>query len=103
MHITLTCNGEYVNAHCWSLWHCNDRLSEKGILTSLRLAKRTQKIRFLTIFFVVTLDLEEPLPILSLNNSSTKRVKLSLTPILEKKMQTFVPKNKRKYENSRRP
>ncbi len=50
MHITLTCNGEYVNAHCWSLWHCNDRLSEKGILTSLRLAKELKNQIFDYIF-----------------------------------------------------
>lgn len=50
MHITLTCNGEYINAHCWSLWHCNDRLSEKWVLTSLRLAKALKNQIFDYIF-----------------------------------------------------
>lgn len=50
MHITLTCNGEYINAHCPSLGHCNDRLSERGILSSLRLAKELKNQIFDYIF-----------------------------------------------------
>lgn len=50
MHITLTCNGEYVNAHCTSLGHCNDRLSDRGILSSLRLAKELKNQIFDYIF-----------------------------------------------------
>lgn len=50
MRIILTCNGEYINAHCPSLGHCNDRLSEKGILSSLRLAKELKNQIFDYIF-----------------------------------------------------
>lgn len=49
MEIILTCNGEHINTHCSTLGHCNDRLSDKGILDSLRLAKalKNEKIEFI--------------------------------------------------------
>ena len=49
MEIILTCNGEHINTHCTTLGHCNDRLSEKGILESLRLAQalKDEKIDFI--------------------------------------------------------
>lgn len=49
MEIILTCNGEHINTHCSTLGHCNDRLSDRGILDSLRLAKalKDEKIEFI--------------------------------------------------------
>lgn len=49
MELILSCNGEHINTHCTTLWHCNDRLSDKGILDSLRLAGalKNEKIDFI--------------------------------------------------------
>ncbi len=50
MELLLTCNGEHINTHCSTLGHCNDRLSEKGILDSIRLAQAIKDQKFDFIF-----------------------------------------------------
>lgn len=50
MELILTSNGEYINTHCSTLGRCSDRLSEKGILDSLRLAKAISDQHFDFIF-----------------------------------------------------
>lgn len=50
MELIITCNGEHINTHCSTLGHCNDRLSEKGIRDSLRLAKALEKEKIDFIF-----------------------------------------------------
>ena len=49
MELLITCNGEHINTHCSTLGHCNDRLSEKGIRDSIRLAQilKKEKIDFI--------------------------------------------------------
>ena len=50
MELIITCNGEHVNTHCSTLGHCNDRLSDKGVLDSLRLAQALKKEKIDFIF-----------------------------------------------------
>lgn len=50
MELILTSNGEHINTHCSTLGRCSDRLSEKGILDSLRLAKALSDQHFDFIF-----------------------------------------------------
>lgn len=50
MKITITCNGEYINTHYSTLGRCSDRLSERGILESLRLAQALKNEHFDFIF-----------------------------------------------------
>lgn len=50
MHLLITCNGEHINTHCPHLGQCSDRLSDKGILDSLRLANKLQDQHFDFIF-----------------------------------------------------
>ncbi len=50
MELLLTSNGEHINTHCSTLGRCSDRLSDKGILDSLRLAKVLQQEKIDFIF-----------------------------------------------------
>lgn len=50
MELIITCNGEHINTHCSTLGHCNDRLSDKGVLDSLRLAQALKKEKIDFIF-----------------------------------------------------
>ena len=50
MELLITCNGEHINTHCSTLGHCNDRLSEKGIRDSIRLAQLLKKEKIDFIF-----------------------------------------------------
>ncbi|MDO4713248.1 MAG: histidine phosphatase family protein [bacterium] len=50
MQLLITCNGEHINTHCPDLGRCTDRLSDKGILESLRLAHRLKDQHFDFIF-----------------------------------------------------
>lgn len=50
MEVIITANGEHENAHCLNLGHCTDRLSEKGMIESFRLAKTIQQEKIDFIF-----------------------------------------------------
>ena len=50
MEIVLTSNWEYINAHNKSVGHCDDRLSDRGILDSIRLSKALKDEHFSFIF-----------------------------------------------------
>lgn len=50
MQLIITCNGDHINTHYATLGKCNDRLSEKWILESLRLAKALKEEEFDFIF-----------------------------------------------------
>ena len=39
MELILSCNGQHINEHWVNIGHCNDRLSDKWIIASIRLAK----------------------------------------------------------------
>lgn len=50
MQLVITCNGDHINTHSTTLGKCNDRLSEKWVLESLRLAKALREEQFDFIF-----------------------------------------------------
>lgn len=50
MELLLTSNGEHINTHCSTLGRCSDRLSDKGIQDSLRLAKALEREKIDFIF-----------------------------------------------------
>lgn len=50
MEIFLTSNWEYINTHNKAVGHCDDRLSDRGVLDSLRLAKALKNEHFNFLF-----------------------------------------------------